>query len=844
MAIGLSESILKKIEFEEVIDGENLFNRRLVKTYKREIAEDNIVNVMGSIKSDESGLSFFSNMEIDLKKKKVIMSKCNCIDHYDNYNEKKPYMCKHLVALFLKYVEVYGEESIKIKKSNELKGDDIQEVYSNTLDNNKNISGINGESLEGYEVASELNVEFYFDRNKFDIWCEVKFLYDGYTINPLKLKGNNENIRRNLDEEAKVEIELYKLNFINEDGKFIFEGTNVDLYDFLTKDIEKLKAYGEVYCSNKFKEMKVHKSESIKASIKEGNGDYLDFSFEIGDIDKDEYSNILKAFKEGRKFYKLSNSSFINLEDKKTKKFLSLVQGLSESNNLNENKFKINKNRAIMLENAIEKDKLDFINGEEIVKNISNQLLNLDKVKYKIPENLKATLREYQIIGYRWFKTLSALGFGGILADEMGLGKTLQTIAFLLSEIGKKSIIVTPTSLIYNWKKEFEKFAPTMKIAIIHGNKNERDSLMKDINKYDVVITTYGTLRNDFNDYESIEFDYCIIDEGQNIKNPISQNTETIKKIKAKNKFALTGTPIENNLMELWSLFDFVMPGYLYTKSAFKKMFGDGRDFEIEELRKLINPFILRRAKTDVMKELPDKIEKEFFVEMTEEQKKIYSVFVNEIKEKLKNPDNKDDTITILSYLTKLRQICLDPSIVVENYVGGSGKLISALEIIKEAASKGRKILLFSQFTTVLKIIADLLEDNSIKYSYLAGNTKASHRVNLVDEFNEDKSKQVFLISLKAGGTGLNLTSADMVIHFDPWWNPAVESQATDRAHRYGQKNVVEVIKLIAEGSIEEDILSLQNSKKELIGNVMSKDMKNSGLLSSLSKEEIKNLFR
>lgn len=831
MAISLSESILKKIEFEEIIDGEALFNRRLVKTYKREIDENNIVSIMGSVKSNEKGLSYSSNIKIDLKKKKVITSKCNCIDHYDNNNVKKAYMCKHLVALFLKYIDVYGEEEYsEVEKGRDIKEGDIEGSYKNSLGDNEN--------------DSELNVEFYFDRNKFDIWCEVKFKYDDFVIDPLKLKVEDKNIRRKLEEESRIEIELYKLNFISEDGKFIFEGTNVDLYDFLTRDIEKLKAYGEVYYSNKFKEMKIYKASSIKANIEKENGDYLNFSFEIGDIDKKEYNNILKAFRENKRFYKLSDSSFLDLEDEKTKKFMGLIEGLSESNSINENSFKINKNRAIMLDNAIEKYKLDFIKGEEVVKEISNKLLDLENADYYAPKNLKATLREYQMIGYRWLKTLSALGFGGILADEMGLGKTIQTIAFLLSEIGKKSIIIAPTSLIYNWKNEFEKFAPTMKVAIIHGDKNERTSLMKSIDMYDVVITTYGTLRNDFDEYELMEFDYCIIDEGQNIKNPLSQNTETIKKIKAKTKFALTGTPIENNIMELWSLFDFIMPGYLYTKSAFTKMFAAGSDFEIEELKKLINPFILRRVKKDVMKELPDKIEKEFFVEMTEEQKKIYSVFVNEIKEKIEDSNAEDDSITILSYLTKLRQICLDPSIVVENYAGGSGKLTAALDVINEGVVKGRKILLFSQFTTVLKTIAGLLEDNSIKYSYLDGSTKTTERIKLVDEFNEDKEKQVFLISLKAGGTGLNLTSADMVIHFDPWWNPAVESQATDRAHRYGQKKVVEVIKLIAEGSIEEKILSLQNNKKELISNIMSKEMKNSIILNSLSKEEIKNLFR
>lgn len=424
----------------------------------------------------------------------------------------------------------------------------------------------------------------------------------------------------------------------------------------------------------------------------------------------------------------------------------------------------------------------------------------------------------------------------------MGLGKTIQTIAFLLSQKNKKSIVVAPTSLIYNWKNEFETFAPNLNILVLHGSKSERKEMLKNIDENDVILTTYTILKNDFSELENIEFDYCIIDEAQNIKNPYSQNSEAVKQVKASVRFALTGTPIENNLLELWSIFDFIMPGYLYSKNKFQEKFLKTTD-NIVELKKQIQPFMLRRLKKEVLSQLPDKIETNFFVEMTEDQKKVYKTYVDDIKEKMKDADFNKDKITILSYLTTLRQLCLDPSIKIDNYNGESGKINVLNEIVSENIENNHKILIFSQFTSVLKNIGKELENENINYFYLDGQTNPKQRVELVDEFNKSEDVRVFLISLKAGGTGLNLTSADVVIHFDPWWNPAIESQATDRAHRYGQKNVVEVIKLISKGSIEENIIKLQEDKKELIQKIISEDLKNESFIKMLSKEELINLI-
>ena len=362
--------------------------------------------------------------------------------------------------------------------------------------------------------------------------------------------------------------------------------------------------------------------------------------------------------------------------------------------------------------------------------------------------------------------------------------------------------------------------------------------MLSEIKKYDVLITTYGTLKNDENEYEKLQFDYCIIDEGQNIKNPTSKTTLSVKKINSKCNFALTGTPIENNLMELWSIFDFVMPGFLFTKERFKGKFIQNKN--TEELKSLITPFILRRVKEDVLDELPEKIEKKYLVDMTTKQKSIYKSYVKEIKEKLKS--SKGNT-NMLTFITKLREVCLDPSLIMDDYNGGSGKINALMELLDNYIAGNKKILVFSQFTSALKNIEKNLEEVGINYIYLDGSIGSKERGELVKKFNEDPLISVFLISLKAGGVGLNLTSASVVIHFDPWWNPAIENQATDRAHRFGQKNVVEVIKLISKDTIEEKILLLQEDKKELIESLMDEKEMDGKKFKRLSEDEILNLL-
>ena len=574
---------------------------------------------------------------------------------------------------------------------------------------------------------------------------------------------------------------------------------------------------------------------TVTLEITQSRGGNLGGNLLLDGIDKNEYGKIFESYKENYKYHLLPDNSYIDLKDNDLHKALQLIDILGIAGDLS--KFKIPDNKAMFLYEITEEEDLHFINGRKYINNVIKKF-EKNNEKYEIPNNLINVLRDYQVEGYNFFSTLSNFGFGGILADEMGLGKTIQTLAFLSSRKDKKSIVITPTSLIFNWKNEFEKFAPEIRLGIAYGSKSTRDKIIENINEYDVILTSYSTYRNDIEKYEDMSFDFCIIDEAQNIKNPDSIISKSIKKINAKVRFALTGTPLENNLLELWSIFDFIMPGYLYNKKKFEKIFSNNQK-NINDLKQLIKPFMLRRTKKEVIEELPDKIEQKFFVEMEKEHKRVYKSFVNLIKRRI--IENNEDNMTVFSYLTKLRQLSIAPEIIVKNYNGKNSKLDMLINIIKE--NNDRKILVFSQFTKVLNLIGNRLESENISFSYIDGKTDAKKRLQLVEEFNNTDKNRVFLISLKAGGIGLNLTSASMVIHFDPWWNPAVEDQASDRAHRFGQKNVVDVIKLITKNTVEEKVIAMQEDKKELIGDIINTNLESEICLNKLTRDEIIDLF-
>jgi SNF2 family DNA or RNA helicase len=485
-------------------------------------------------------------------------------------------------------------------------------------------------------------------------------------------------------------------------------------------------------------------------------------------------------------------------------------------------------------------------------KQLFSKLQNVTEIEQVAkPRALKATLRPYQKEGFSWLVFLHELNAGGILADDMGLGKTVQAIALLLWLKGKSKtkithLVVAPTSVVPNWLREIEKFGPTLTALAWHGP--DREKLTDSLEEADVIVTSYALVRRDEEFFSQRNFHTVILDEAQHIKNPASATARAVKKLQSEHRLALTGTPIENRLSEIWSIFDFVSPGLLGDLNRFEEKFARpidrGDKASAEKLRAAIHRFVLRRDKMDVAKDLPPKIEQDILVPMADEQTKLYAQILRQVRESVMSEVEKQGLakakIQILAALTRLRQVACDPRLMKlegEWNADTSGKLGALREIMQEAVAGGHRVLIFSQFVEMLHLIRSVLEEEGMKFEWLTGST--TDRIERVDHFNNDASVSAFLISLKAGGTGLNLVGADTVIHFDPWWNPAVEDQATDRAHRIGQSKTVSVYRLIAKDSVEEKILQLSEKKRALVANVLSSEAP----LKGLTKQDVEDLF-
>lgn len=696
-------------------------------------------------------------------------------------------------------------------------------------------------------VMEDVKFKFYFDMEGTDITLILKVKYGNYEFNIFD-DIKEKIIYRDKKKEVGALALLKSLGFEEIKNKFYLLYGDDYKFRFFKEEIFRLEDYGEIYYSQNFKGIKSIGTKGIKGQISAGKQNYFEIKFQIGDIKEEETSKILKAFRNNLKYYKLKNGEFLDLEELELKKFLNLMDTVAYDE-IEENNIKVASGKALFIDNYLKENNIKYIKGKKELKEIKDKFKSIEKLNFKEPQQLNAKLRPYQKIGYNYLKTLEYLGLGGILADEMGLGKTLQVISYILSNKGKTSLVIVPTSLIYNWKEEFLRFAPSVKVVVVNNDKKERENIIKDNDKYDVLITTYNLLKLDLEFYKEKDFHSVILDEAQYIKNGSSQNAKAVKELKSNVRFALSGTPIENSVMELWSIFDFIMPMYLYDENRFNSRYNKKLKESpevLEELNKLTAPFILRRKKKDVIAELPKKIERKMFVPLNDEQRKVYKTYANHavelIEKKVKNDEFKSSKIEILAYITKLRQICLDPAIINNDYVYGSGKIDALIDILNESVLNGHKILVFSQFTSVLRNIQERLNHEKISFSYLDGSVNSEKRMKMVKDFNKGNNS-VFLISLKAGGTGLNLTSADIVIHFDPWWNPAVEDQATDRAHRIGQKNVVQVIKMIAEGTIEEKIVKLQDEKRNLISKIMDDEKGIENNILSINEDELLQLF-
>ncbi len=720
-------------------------------------------------------------------------------------------------------------------------------------------------SLKERIVQETFEPAVYLDQYKKGISAKVLFKYGAFQINPVITNSprdiNGRFILRDIEKEQPILELLNYSGFIVEKELFCLVDKE-DIYRFVFDILPDLQAMSKVFYSEDFKKVTVKRTVSITGRVSLID-DLLDISFDTKDLDKDDLKGILETLRRKKKFYQLKDGAILPLDEYPALHELAHFADQMDINvgDLNDGVVRLPKYRALYLDSLYSKaegssDEAEYSTFNllertdkfrDFVDNINMQ----NEIEEEIPKSLETVLRDYQKVGYQWLKSLSNNGLGGILADDMGLGKTLQVLALVLSEKDKNSepsLVIAPTSLVYNWVLEAEKFTPELKVLAISGNQAQRLPLLEEIDKYDLVITSYPLIRRDIESYKNYRFLYCFIDEAQHVKNHFTQSARAIRKILAKNRFALTGTPMENSLLELWSIFDFIMPSYLFTQQKFQERFvkpilNGGSKEASEDLRSHIRPFIMRRMKKDVLTELPEKIETTLTCKMTEVQRNIYLAILAQVRDEIElNIEQKGferSQIQILSALTRLRQICCHPSTFLDDYVGGSGKLDLLEEIMDSSLDAGHRILLFSQFTSMLDIIERLFKKKGISYFYLSGQTPAAERATMVTKFNGGES-QVFLLSLKAGGTGLTLTGADTVIHYDPWWNPAVEDQATDRAYRIGQEKVVQVFKLITRNTIEEKIIKLQEKKKEMIDMVIKPG---ETMLHKLTKEEIRRLF-
>ena len=808
----------------------------------------------------------FELEKINDKEYKLI---CN-IDTYNTYEiiqgksytyflmGNKLYKCgKEYNNTTLKLLEVFRRNFTKEIKFNKEQMPNFFSIVLPKVKKSILLDTLEPEEIEKY-MPQRLGVKVFLEFNEKNyIIAKVVFCYGEKEFNPLK---ENPVIPRSVMEEAE------SLNMFRKTG-FMLDKKNSDfvladddkIYDFLSNDINEYMQKFEVLATDDFNQRQIKRPKISSLGVKIENN-LLNINLDEFNFDKKELNEILSKYKLKKKYHRLKNGEFISLEENQDIDFLeNLMEGTQISyKEIEQGNIKLPMYRSLYLDRLIKKFDNKEIQKDSKYKGIINEIEDkTDTQNLVIPKSLNKTLRNYQKIGFKWLKTLDKYQFGGILADDMGLGKTIQIISIILAykekckENKKPVMVVCPSSLSLNWKTEIEKFASNINAMVIGGNVTVRKQQIKSIPKYDVVITSYDLLKRDIEIYNEFnyEFRYVIADEAQYMKNSNTQNAKSIKQIDAVTKFALTGTPIENSLSELWSIFDFLMPGYLFSYKKFKENFEipivKQEDSQtMDKLRMLIEPFVLRRTKKQVLTELPDKTVTVLNNEMNDEQQKIYLSYLaeakSELNEQIKENGFEKSQMQILTVLTRLRQICCHPSLFLNNYKGESSKLNQCIEIIKDAISSGHKILLFSTYTSMFDIIEEELKKEKIEYFKLTGQTKVDKRIELVDEFNKNPDIKIFLISLKAGGTGLNLTGADMVIHYDPWWNLAAENQATDRAYRIGQKNSVQVFKLITKNSIEEKIYELQERKAKLIDNVL--DTKTS-FISKLSKEDIMKLF-
>lgn len=661
---------------------------------------------------------------------------------------------------------------------------------------------------------------FRFDMVEGTLVLQLDFRYDGVTF-PC-FGQPQEAVKRDIRAEQAA-LAFVEQRFPNRDRvQFYLTGDDA-VYELLTEELAKFQELGEVFISDRLRAKRVQPSRSAVGISVSGGSLLLDF--DAGGFPPEELEALYQSLLKRRRYHRLADGRYLPLDGSACETLAEMAHMLQLSpKDLERGQVRLPAFRAPYLDSLLSGREDIQVRRDQWFRRLVREFKSGPEAGYPVPEGLEEVLRPYQMEGFQWLKTLAAYGFGGILADEMGLGKTLQMIAFLASldpaEREGPSLVVCPASLILNWADELDKFAPELTYTLIMGAARERAAQIASGGETRVWITSYELLRQDIEQYAPLRFTCCVLDEAQHIKNQSTLASRAVKRIDCRQRFVLTGTPIENRLSELWNLFDFLMPGYLFSHTGFvqkleKPAVKSGDEAAVEQLRRLVRPFLLRRMKRDVLRELPPKIEYVRRISLSEEERRVYAASSAAARQSLA-AGGDEGKLAVLAALTELRQICCAPDLRFENYQGPSSKLEACMELCAGMVENGHQILLFSQFTSMLERIGRRLDEMNISHYTLQGSTPKTKRAQLVKSFNAGGAS-VFLISLKAGGTGLNLTAADVVIHYDPWWNPAAQDQATGRAHRMGQRSGVQVYKLIAKDTIEERILELQSKKAELM---------------------------
>ena len=677
--------------------------------------------------------------------------------------------------------------------------------------------------------------QFYLDAEGGDFVCRPVVRYGNQEYSPVEAVRCIENGQdlmepfRSLAEEAGIALEV-KRRFpveVPQKEEFSCGGDEEVMYQVAENGVAALASLGEVLCTDRFRGCHVVRRVQTAVGVSVSSG-MLDLKIDTGDIPPEELVDLLHSYRQKKKYHRLKNGTFVRMEESSVGMLEEMAAALRLTpKEMIRGNMHLPVYRALYLDRLLEEHEDVYSKRDSHFKQIVKSFKTIKDADFEEPESLSATMRQYQKNGYRWLRTLESWNFGGILADDMGLGKTLQMIAVLLAAKleGKTgtSLIVTPASLVFNWGEEFKKFAPELKVTLAAGTQAERQKRLEESVHSDVLITSYDLLKRDAALYEGREFLYQVLDEAQYIKNHTTAAAKAVKVIKSRFRFALTGTPIENRLSELWSIFDYLMPGFLYGYDTFRREFEipvvKNNDQEaMERLQRMVGPFILRRLKQDVLRDLPEKTEEVRYVQMTGKQRKLYdgqAIHLRSLLDHQSEEEFNNSRFQVLTELTRLRQICCDPALCFEDYGDETAKTDACMELVQSAVDGGHRLLVFSQFTSMLDILSSRLDGEHVEHFMITGATPKEKRLQLVNAFNGG-AVPVFLISLKAGGVGLNLTGADMVVHYDPWWNLAAQNQATDRAHRIGQQKNVTVYKLITKDSIEEKVLELQETKREL----------------------------